>query len=340
MTLSATRLPLVLPDASVTAPLLLAAVLLLSGIAKIVRPDGAADAFEALGVPAALRSRLVVRAHPWVEIVLGLAVVLLPTPWSVVAAVAALLLLAAYLVLVVRAVSTGEEASCNCFGGLGSSQIDGWTVARNVVFVVLAGVALWDLLDRGSVLGRLADLGGQGWWLLALLATAAVVALVLRSDAGGAVDDDGPQDDYLRLPTPDVPVQLPDGSDVSLRELSAGRAQLLLFLSPGCGPCLEVTGKLPAYTERLPELDLRVVTPMSIENVREMAPDWPEPQVLTERGSEVAGVFGIFGRPAAVLLGGDGLLAGGPVNGSQAIDDFVEDIEAELAPVREPASGS
>ena len=44
------------------------------------------------------------------------------------------------------------------------------------------------------------------------------------------------------------------------------------------------------------------------------------------------GVNSLFGggRPAAVLLGADGMLAGGPVNGSDVVADFVQDILAEL----------
>jgi hypothetical protein len=41
--------------------------------------------------------------------------------------------------------------------------------------------------------------------------------------------------------------------------------------------------------------------------------------------------FAPTGRPAAVLLGADGLLAGGPVAGSIAVTEFVADIVAELA---------
>ena len=35
--------------------------------------------------------------------------------------------------------------------------------------------------------------------------------------------------------------------------------------------------------------------------------------------------------PSAVLLGADGMLAGGPVVGSYAVPDFVEQVKRELA---------
>ena len=46
--------------------------------------------------------------------------------------------------------------------------------------------------------------------------------------------------------------------------------------------------------------------------------------------------FASTGRPAAVLLGADGLLAGGPVVGLMAVEAFVEDVVAELAAADEP----
>jgi hypothetical protein len=40
--------------------------------------------------------------------------------------------------------------------------------------------------------------------------------------------------------------------------------------------------------------------------------------------------FGISGVPSAILLGADGLLAGGPVTGGSAVQDFVASVEQEL----------
>jgi hypothetical protein len=42
----------------------------------------------------------------------------------------------------------------------------------------------------------------------------------------------------------------------------------------------------------------------------------------------------VTSTPTAVLLGTDGMLAGGPLAGSTAIEEFVADIEAQLAEAR------
>lgn len=327
-------------DALVVAHLLVAAVLLTSGLAKVVRPGDANQAFETLGVPAPLRHPAVVRLHPWAEIALGLAVLVLPHPASVVASVLALGLLLAYLVLVWRVVARGEQASCQCFGSLGADEVTVRTVVRNAVLVAVAGLAVADAAAGGSVPDHLAGLGAEGWgWVAAAAVTGLVAVLVVGSGASAPAEEPA-ELDYLRLPIPDVPVRHTDGTEQSLRDLADGRAQLLLFLSPGCGPCVTVSNELPAYAARLPELDVRVVTGLTAEFVAEHTPAW-QPYLLQEPDNAVSRVFGVTGRPMGILLGGDGLLAGGPVRGPQEIAAFVDDIEAELQAVRpvEPVEG-
>lgn len=329
-----------LPDALVVAHLLVAAVLVTSGLAKVLRPGDADAAFESLGVPAALRRPAVVRAHPWVEILLGVAVLVLPHPADLVAAVLGLGLLTAYLVLVWRVVARGEEASCQCFGSLGADRITVRTVVRNAVLVAVAGVAVADAWGQGSVPTRLAALDADGWWWLAAAAVTGLVAALVVAPGPEPEQAEQPELDYLRLPIPDVPVTHPDGTTESLRDLARGRAQLLFFLSPGCGPCVTVTHRLETYAARLPELDVRVVSGLTREFVAEHVPEW-EPYLVMEKQNAVSEVFGVTGRPMAVLLGGDGLLAGGPVRGPDEIATFVDDIEAELQAVRpQPQPGS
>jgi uncharacterized membrane protein YphA (DoxX/SURF4 family) len=322
----------VLPEATLTAHLLLAAVLLLSGVAKVRRPGDTIGTFTTLDVPRALQQTWIVRGRPWGEILLGLALLALPHPVNILAAAITLALFAAYLLLVWRAVARGEQGSCNCFGGLGESRLGPTTVARNVLFVALALLAVVDAATGGSVIGRLRGLDAQVWWLVAIPATAAVAVLVLRQEAPAEAAETEDVD-YLRLPIPDVPVRPAAGVETSLRDLASERAQLLLFLSPTCGPCQYLTDQLPSFAERLPEVDVRVLTGLGHDRLSDEVPAWI-PYAVTEPRGAVSKVFGLKGRPAAVLLGMDGLLAGGPVRGARGIEQFVTDIEAELAPTR------
>lgn len=324
-----------------TAWLLLAAVLVTSGIGKLRHPQGAAEAMIALKVPDALNRPWLIQAHPWAEIVLAVLLLVLPHPASVVVALAGLALFTTYLILVWRVVAAGEEASCNCFGSFGSDTVDGWTVARNSLLVALSVITVVDAAMGGSALAYFGDLETQAWWLLGLALTAAVTYLVVRESPAPVADEvlyDEPEEDYLRLPIPDVPVRLAEGGEeLSLRELAGERAQVLLLLNPGCGPCKMITGKLPGWATDVPEIDFRVMHPMTHDNMREISPVW-DPFYVQDVGGSVGQVFGNPGRPAAILLGMDGLLAGGPVQGYPAVEQLVADVSEQIADAREAAA--
>ncbi|NUO91088.1 MAG: hypothetical protein HOQ18_09750, partial [Dermatophilaceae bacterium] len=75
-----------MPDALVVVvPALLAAVLLLSGVTKLGDGDRLA-AWRDLGVPAGLRRQVLATAHPYVEILLAVALLLTGGAVHVVAA--------------------------------------------------------------------------------------------------------------------------------------------------------------------------------------------------------------------------------------------------------------
>lgn len=324
-------------SAFLTPWLVLAAVLVASGIGKLRHPEGADEAFTALLVPDALNRPWLIRAHPWAELALAALLLALPHPASLVGAVAALALFTTYLVLVWRVVASGEEASCNCFGATGSSTVDGWTLARNILLVLVAVAVVVDAATGGSALVRFGELGADWWWVAGLAVAAATTYLIARETAPETVAEESlePEEDYLRLPIPDVPVRVREGgAELSLRDLAAERAQVILLLSPGCGPCTTISNKVPQWAKDLPEIDFRVLNAISHQNMREIKPIW-EPYFVEEVRHEVGTVFGSPGRPSAILLGLDGLLAGGPVVGLTAIEQLIADITEQISAARE-----
>ena len=170
--------------------LLLAAVLALSGAAKLGDRAGTADAIVSLRLPPALLSLRVPRLLPWLEIVLAGGLVLAPGPGYAAAAAAALVLTAAYLAVVSRALTFDEPVSCACFGRLTLGDVTPLTVVRNAVLVLLAAAALVDGVRHGAILGRLGDLDGTGWsWLGMAVLSAATTGLVLH---GGSPERPAP----------------------------------------------------------------------------------------------------------------------------------------------------
>lgn len=392
----------------VLPPLIIAVVLIWSGIAKLRRPDDL-DGWREMGVPAAFRRTWMVRALPWGEIALGLAVALLGGWLGLLAALAAVALMTAYLVLVWRVVRQPEDASCACFGE--KKPVTRATVVRNawlvLVVAVAASVVWWLPLFGGAVLAALPVWG----WVVGAAAAAVTAALISReevptSDASSepvvasatsvvlpprsadasieqpqrhvspppatgsdteltaerindiramasfmemfpgatvttshvpasaevvaAEEDAG--DDYVRARTPAVPVTLGDGTVVNLRSLSMTRPILLLAVSETCASCAPVIDGAQEWRERLPEVAVHLL----VTSAPDASPltSAVHPHTLHDPAGYVRGSIADWQTPSAVLLGGDGLLAGGPVTGFAAIAQFVEDIEESLRELR------
>ena len=315
--------------ALVLAPLACAVVLLVSGVAKMGDPTAARDAFASMGVPQALRSPLV-EALPYAELTLG---VLLLATWSwllaVVGAVATALF-AAYWVLVLRVLRRGEPVDCGCFGALADDRVSGTTLARNSVLVVLGALATSFGAAGSGVLPAVRDFRSTDWWWLvlsvAVAATAVLVVGLRRPDE--AVGED--LLDYERVLTPFALLEDETGDRTTLRQLAATRPQLLFFLSSSCWACETVAEQIPAWTTRLGPVEISTVFTESLADLPPAVrpggvPAWFD----VERGATET--FAATGRPAAVLLGADGALAGGPVAGPVDVAAFVEEIVAELA---------
>lgn len=321
----------------VALPLVLAAVLIASATAKLRTPDDLAGWTE-VGVPRALRRRWLLRLHPVGEAVLGGFLALAGGWLGQLAATAAVALMAAYTVLVARAARRSPGAACACFGA--RRTITRITVIRNVWLTALAAAT-------AAVIGSTPFLGGALWtglshggWLLGLAVAAITAGMILWPDrgepspattteslaAGIPVAGDGDAD-YVRVRTPAIPVVLADGSDSTLRALARERPVLLLAVSSFCGSCAAVMERRSTYRELLPEVDVRLLL---TEGSRSRWAEGGRLQSVHDEKEYVSDSLGYSGTPSAVLLGVDGLLAGGPVTGDRAVDRFVDDIYEAL----------
>lgn len=325
--------PLLLP------PLLLALLLTISGVTKIKAPDEVASAFHQLRLPEAISSPAVRRAFPWAEIVLAVLLLVLPGPASLAAAVAAVVLMLVYLGIIVRALGFGYPITCGCFGRLGLGEVTRRTAVRNALLVGLSLLGVWSATAERSVVGRLVDADATTWLWLGLVALALAIAMVtfgttssgspspvVPGDPSSAGDDE--LEDYLRQPIPHGLLQGPDDTPMPLHELGRQSAHLLVFVSPGCGACTQVIPKIRGWEESLPPVSVRAVVAAPLDGLGQSAPDL-EGIVLHDPRGAVARTFGV-GSPGAVLLGMDGMLAGGPVTGAHAVEQLVSDMRAEL----------
>ncbi len=118
------------------AAVALGVVFVLAGASKVAA--GARWPIDAAGLGV---SRSVAVAVPWVELVVGAALVVrlvMPAP-----AIVALVLLVAMTAVILRRLAGGDRPPCACFGAWSARPIGAGHVVRNVAFVTLAVIALW-----------------------------------------------------------------------------------------------------------------------------------------------------------------------------------------------------
>ena len=326
---------------AIVAPLVMAAVLIASAIGKLRHPDDLAGWAE-IGVPTPFRKDWIRRAHPWGELALGVALAVLGGVLGVLAALVALALMAAYTWLVARAVARADDASCSCFGA--RKRVTRVTVLRNAWLTAVAALTvgvIWANPLFGGALATATVLSAWLWIVAIFIAVVTAVLVVWPEDEGVAENAgaeapaspllDTEELDYVRMRIPAVPVALGDGTKVNLRTLAKKRPMLLLAVSHTCGGCEPVIDKIGEWRELLPEVDVRFL----LAHPPEAGPltQTDEPQSLHDPHGYVSGSIEDWRTPTAVLLGIDGLLAGGPVTGYLQIEEFVAEIHESLHPV-------
>ena len=356
------------------APLVVAGVFLLSGVAKLGDVSDGVRGLRELEVPDILVRDWVARAHPIAEILIAIGLVVLATPWRVIAALAAVGLMAAYTVLVIAAVRRAREVQCNCFGRR-SEVINRRTAVRNLALLALALLALIDCREPSAPILRVFSGLDPLVWSAIIAVTSGVAWLIGRGYAaapapivaptqpgrfdrsadrdrdgavGGGVGGDvgGDYDENERAPIPDQTLTKADGSTTTLTELVAHRAAVLLFLEPTCGSCARLLEEMPGWRAMMPEITIAAVrVRFAADEVfghghgqtdeAAFAPG-VEPFPTSPGGywtdSGVIAAFGVNGfTPWGVLLGADGLIAGGPEVGYPRVRAFLVEVLTHLA---------
>ncbi|MCT1654269.1 MauE/DoxX family redox-associated membrane protein [Brachybacterium muris] len=327
------------------APILLSITLLISGLTKLGAREGTQDAMRSLRLPLPTMHASVASMLPVMEIVLALALWIPVPPLQMLIAGAVTLLMFAYLVIIARALTFEEQVQCSCFGTLASPTVSRATLVRNVILSVL-GVLTVVAAATGAMTTLLVQdtmgLIGLGMALLiAIVLTAATIggrvaapdtdAPAAPASAEPALDEDELLD-YERSPIPAAVLQQPDGRLVTLTQLTAQRAALLVFVTEGCGPCERVLDHAEEWIGELEQtLQVRFVFSRPLDQLRERTTDRVADHALHDLQFTARTALGGASAPSAVLLGADGQLAGGPVNGGSAVIEFVQEIQEQLA---------
>ena len=129
-----------------TARLLLGATWIAAGLAKITDLDASVRAVRAYQLLPEIAAQAVGAALPPVEILLGILLVIGFTVRA--AAIASILLLAAFVVGIASAWARGLRIDCGCFGSggqlaAGTEPTYGWELARDAALLFLAVTLAW-----------------------------------------------------------------------------------------------------------------------------------------------------------------------------------------------------
>jgi thiol-disulfide isomerase/thioredoxin/uncharacterized membrane protein YphA (DoxX/SURF4 family) len=343
------------------ARLVLAAVFLISGLAKAADLSGTRQAVEGFGFPA-WTARPAALALPGVE--LGLAAALLAASSAGPAGWAALGLLAVFSVVVTISLARGRRPTCHCFGQLHAAPVSWRTLARNLALAAVATfVALGGPPHGGASLGGVGSSPAATAVVIAALAIALVTlgALVVvllgrygevlrrldelqGSPGASAASAAGPHQAGGH-PSAGLPVgsQAPEfelaglnGEPVTLSGLrSAGRPVLLLFGDPGCEPCRSLLPELAHWqAEYAGQFTAALISRGSVAaNLAESVAHHIG-NVAIQRDREIASSYRYSGTPSAVIVSPDGRVASPVAGGQDAIRSLVATLLWEAAPNR------
>lgn len=346
----------------IAAPILLTLTLLTSGLAKLGTRQGTEDAMTSLRLPLRPFHRSVATLLPVAEVTLALVLWVPSAPLQTLVAVAITALMLTYLVIIARALTFEERVECACFGTLASPTVSRTTLARNLLLSILSLLtvvaALSGLMETALVRQPLTVIGMGAALLLAVVLTALALGGISAREAAvdapapapsaasaanapaGAAPSEGAGEqlaaeeellDYERAPIPPAVLQQADTRLVTLQQLAGQRAALLVFVSEGCGPCERVLDQVPGWLTALsPFLQVKVVLSRPLDQLRERTLERVGEHALHDLQFTARRALGARTAPSAVLLGADGLLAGGPVDGGSAVIEFVEEIVEQL----------
>lgn len=317
----------------------LAVLFVVSGLGKLRSLDSAQRAFTALRI-ASDHARAGVTVVSIAELALAVGFVVTAGPWLTATAAAATVMLAGFLIVVIRAHRLGSTEDCGCFGDHEGTPVGPRLIVRNSLLVVIATTLLFASVARPSagVLATLAETAADPAPLVAMCVCALVAAIAFVAAPRGTAT--------VTAPTPDPvidaaesrsggPITLLDPADgarvVDVRRMALGRAQLLLFIRPGCGSCIDVIERAheaSTQVDRVARTSL-VVTAAIGSTTTPPAFEARGLPTLVDVGAGAASSLGLsHGRPIGVLVATDGSIVEPVAKGRDEIFELIEVIDA------------
>jgi peroxiredoxin len=316
--------------------LVLACVFLVAAVAKSLDRAGTQRSLADFGVPRRLRAPLAV-VLPLLE--LAVAIGLVVTQSTRVAAAVGGTMLAIFTGALAAALLRGRAPECGCFGRLQPGPAGPTTLARNGVLVAAALLVASQPAAPKSARELAAAalvllVGGQAllsWTLLRRLGHALRRIESLEAELGAELDAQEPE---IGSEAPAFVLPTADGAQVALADLLEPEVPLLLvFSDTGCGACSALMPDLARWQhEHADRLTLAVIGHGDAERLRAAAEEHGLEQLLVAPDRSVFGAYGSFGTPSAVLVGADGRLVSTVLYGADEIGTLLEPVDNVSSP--------
>jgi peroxiredoxin/uncharacterized membrane protein YphA (DoxX/SURF4 family) len=345
------------------ARLVLAAIFLVAGLAKLADRAGSSQGILNFGLPPAVARPLAI-ILPLAEVAIG--VVLLPAASAWWGSVGSLVLLSAVTAGIGLNLAHHRKPDCHCFGQLHSEPVGWQMLARSVVLTIVAGVLVFhppgnagpspealltwfeeltvrdrvELLLAAFVFGLLAyvllfmrNLRRQQEYLAQQLGALEAKVAVMRLVETASPDLPSRPSTGMLMGSPAPPFQLAglDAEIISLDALLAdGKPALLAFVDLNCGSCVPLLPHVSRWQrEHASELTVVVISRGSPEENRARAKEHDLTQVLVQLDGEVTEAYQAHRSPSAVLVMPDGLLGSPLAQGEDQIRALVTDLVGE-----------
>lgn len=331
--------------------LILAALLITAGVAKLADRKGAEKAAKGFGVSGPLATFGPVLLSIG-EIIIGSMLLFPSVSWF--GAVGAVTLLVVFIVMMTYQWFKGNAPDCHCFGQLHSEPVGVKSIVRNVLFLALAAVPLLSgPTSQGlqlqsvtaemipTILGTLSAimLGGALLFLRKIVSTQDQLirrldVIELIAQEGKQVDHEHASDPSLGLPIgsplPDFNLNKLGGSSVSSRTLVGdGKGVLFFFVAPTCEPCQALLSEFAEWSNELSDRITTVfVTSGSEKENRKKFGALDSSQILLDDQRIFALSVGGRWTPTALYVDANGKIASHIAAGDVAIEELVEKIKS------------
>ena len=327
------------------------AVFALAAIGKFLDLKGSEKAVRDFGTPDEF-AKIFAIAIPFAEIVFAFCFLFPSTSW--VGAIGGLILLLSFTGGMIWQMAKGNAPDCHCFGQIHSEPVGRKSLARNVVFSLLALVLVAQgrsrqgpgFLDGGSeamqliltfsilaltaaavyILRKVLDNQSQILRRLEVLEVVANEGIPIdRSEAGH------PQDGLpIGAAFPGFELTDPTGAKVTRSSLLAnGRPALLFFVSPTCEPCKALLPEIEKWDAEMGErLNFVLVTSgTAADNAGKFGIFSDE--VILQKKREIAEMVHARWTPTALLVRSDGTIGSHVAAGDVSIRELVDQIRGK-----------